>query len=796
MADPVAVDDIGLPDYEINEDQILRINSAKGVLDNDTDADGDALAASVSSNPKNPLFDFKTNGSFVYDARYHGVLYLDTDGTPTLSDPGDAEVTLTNGFDSLGAGAVIYDTFTYDASDGQTSDEATASIMITGVNDDPIADDDSATVTSGGMISIDVLAGDTDVDIWPTADADNLSVEGLSDIADDGGPAGGSDNDGTDGYSITTDAGGTVSVNPATGEIEYQAADGFFGIDTFEYTVEDPSGGSDTGVVRVTVLPTNLNPDAVDDDRTVNEDAGSTTLATVLGNDTDADDAPLIAAELVDPIGSALRRVDAVGDPAAGPTGTLEDFNADGTFDYNPDGAFNTLGVGDSAYVEFDYIAYDGHGASDQATVTIEITGENDDPTGASPGAVSVYEAGLPGGSKDDPTDTEIPIVQDIDITISDVDASDTPFVAGTTGGDTTTLDGTYGTLEFLDDDTVRYTLLSAADHASVQGHNGGITDTFTVYAVDEHGGSSGPLTVTVNIIDDINFLAAVPVNDDVVFPTLDTLDDISVAFTENNDGTETYTLYSGADGQELSLVGLPEDFTLGDGRTITSSYDVNGNVVGTYVDGDGITQTFYTLTIDPDPDADGETTPVANYKFTVNEGPPTVVNEIDFSAISAGGPQEDPTVENITFNGYFLKNGTPDLTDFLNELNDFPAPNAGEDDINPNNAGGIGIGNGNIERLEVLELDFTASTASITGVQLDVQGVGGGISGSIDLIYVAIDDGAIIDTGSETTSNINVKGGETVTFEPLLEAGEEIDQFFVFIDPADVDGNDKARIN
>lgn len=806
MATPIAYDDSG--SYLVEEDEILRVNSpVSGVLGNDTDADNDALAASVLTNPKNPLFDFKTNGTFIYDARYHGILYINTDGDPTLSNFADAEFTLLNGFDSLAEGAVVYDTFTYEANDGQDGDEATVTVMITGVNDDPDAVNDAATVQQDASdldqesVVIDVLDNDTDVDIWPTADKDNFMIVGLSDIADDGGPAGGTDNNADGGYEITTDEGGTVEV--INGEIKYTALDGFFGIDTFEYTVSDPYGATDTAVVRVTVLPDNDDPVANDDVRYVDEDDGETSLASVLGNDTDSDDAPLIAAELSSP----LRRVDDQGNTIGGNTGVLADFNSDGTFDYDPNGEFENLGVGDTAYVAFDYKAYDGHGASDTATVTIEIAGENDNPTGVAPDVVQVYEAGLVGGSQDDPDDTGIPVVQDIDITIDDVDDSDTPFVAGTIGGSTTTLNGTYGTLEFLDDDTVRYTLTSNTDHAAVQGHNGGIYDDFTVYVVDEHGGYSDGLTVSVEIIDDTNFLVQVPINDDVEFDALDTLDDKTVNYVKNAYISDTFTLYAGVDGQMLQLVGLPNDFSLNDGRVIESEYYIGPNgedaVRGVYdfydeVLDEIVQKTFYTLTIDSDPDDDGDDTPEGAYTLTVFENPLKVNNPIDFSSVSAGGPVENLVVEGIEFSGFFFAGA--DLDDLVDAVENETLIDLGEgdssDDINPNNAGGIGIGNGNIDELELLEIDVTGSSGDITGIVLDLQGVGGGVADNPDLIYVVVDDGLIIDFGHVNTTNINVKGGETITIEPDLEEGEEIDQIYIAIDPEDIDFNDKVRIN
>lgn len=795
MATPIANDDLN---YTTDEDSILRVNTVSGVLSNDTDADNDALAAQIVSNPKNPLFDIKTNGSFTYDARYHGQLWVDTDGTdPTLSSVADGDVLLVNGFDSLAAGATVYDEFTYAASDGQDEDTATARVAVTGVNDAPVADDDAGTFQQGvdTSITVDTLAGDTDVDIWPVPDT--LTIVGLADLVDDTQGATDSDTTPGDGLTITTLEGGTATLNN-DGTIEYTAAPGFFGIDTIEYTVSDGNGGTDTGVVRITVLPANEAPVAGDDTRQVREDAGVTTFASVLGNDTDADDAPLIAADLVDPIGSALRSVDVNGDPLIasdpffGVTGTLVDFNADGTFGYDPDGQFESLGVGDTAYVEFDYTAYDGHGASDTATVTLEVQGENDDPTGVSPDAVKVYEAGLSTGSQNHRDENgaliaAIPTVQDIDITISDVDASDTPFVAGTTGGDKTTLVGTYGTLEFFDDDTVRYTLNTNADHVALQGHNGGIVDDFTVYVVDEHGGYSDPLTVSVQVIDDVNFLAVLPVdgNGDPI-GTLDTLDDKDVAFADGAVATDSFTLVPGADGQTLDVVGIPDEFMLADGRMVNSAVytDAAGNeaVRGTDSEGD----TFYEIEFDPDPDSDASTL-LGAYTLTMFQNPPQVVNDLDFSAISAGGPQENPVVENIGFDGGFFTDGT----DIFGTFDTTGTPNNNDDFINPNNAGGVGIGDGNIQRFEALEIDVTGSTGNVTAMELDVEGVGGGI-GEGDILWEAVDDGVVIDSGSIFLNLASQNGAQTISIDP---AGD-FDFIYVALDPEDFDSNDKMRIN
>ena len=60
--------------------------------------------------------------------------------------------------------------------------------------------------------------------------------------------------------------------------------------------------------------------------------------------------------------------------------GALLTVNNDGTFDYDPNGKFESLGVGESTTDSFTYTIDDGSGATDTATATITIDGVNDAP--------------------------------------------------------------------------------------------------------------------------------------------------------------------------------------------------------------------------------------------------------------------------------------------------------------------------------------------------------------------------------------------------------------------------------
>ncbi|MDH3668804.1 MAG: Ig-like domain-containing protein [Paracoccaceae bacterium] len=395
---PIAQNDL----YQVFEDERNAFSPAQGVLNNDSDPDGDKLAVSVSSanRPLNPLFDINTNGAFTYDTRYHGDLWVDGTHLGTPGDPaplvvsGDVNaVLLDNGFNSLADGAVITDTFTYTLFDGQAFVTATATIEVTGVNDDPVAVDDELIVGAGLMDTIDVILNDTDVDVWPTPDV--LTVASISDVNDPGPDTGESvSGSGTEIDPLMTDAGGSVFID-ASGNIKYTAATGFFGIDTIQYTVSDGNGGTDTGELRVTVTPANQDPTAVDDSYMIGEDDGATAFATVLGNDSDPDGGDDLGAQLG---GLVLTRIDNPTDmnTIGGDPGILVDFNVDGTFTYNPNGQFENLAAGESAYVAFEYDAFDAEGTPSRAKVIIEIQGANDPILANLPGQMAnVYEAGL-----------------------------------------------------------------------------------------------------------------------------------------------------------------------------------------------------------------------------------------------------------------------------------------------------------------------------------------------------------------------------------------------------------------
>ncbi len=178
-------------------------------------------------------------------------------------------------------------------------------------NDPPEAVDDMATVAVNSALLIDVLANDTD------PDGDVLSLKSVG-TAQNGSPE--------------------IEGN----RVRYTPARDFAGVDSFQYTVEDPSGATSIARVRLIIESGPIaNPD------TATAQPGQTLVIDVLANDNH-------------PQGGALT-IDSVEDPLGGTAST------DGqTVTYVSD-------VGTSGLDEFDYTVVDETGARATATITVDV---------------------------------------------------------------------------------------------------------------------------------------------------------------------------------------------------------------------------------------------------------------------------------------------------------------------------------------------------------------------------------------------------------------------------------------
>ncbi|MCP5155360.1 MAG: tandem-95 repeat protein [Ectothiorhodospiraceae bacterium] len=318
-----------------------------------TDEDSPLLLTGLLGND----FDIDAGDSFsitsVDTSALLGTLTDNLNGTYTY-DPNGA-------FESLGVLESDSTSFTYTISDGfGGTDVGTVTITVQGRNDAPIAlDDDAVSDTrlafgedeGGRNITAAILGNDTDVDA-----SDVLTVSAL-------------DTTGTLG--TVSLVGGVVTYDP-NGQFDALNT-GETATDTFSYTVSDGNGGTDTATVTVTIngsTAANQPPVAVDDDVTTDPDlafgedeGGRAITADILGNDTDADPADVLTVSAIDTTG----------------TSGLVTLVA-GVVTYDPNGAFEHLGAGESTLDVFSYTVSDGNGGTDTATVTVTIDGANDAP--------------------------------------------------------------------------------------------------------------------------------------------------------------------------------------------------------------------------------------------------------------------------------------------------------------------------------------------------------------------------------------------------------------------------------
>lgn len=146
---------------------------------------------------------------------------------------------------------------------------------------------------------------------------------------------------------------------------------------TFTYDVKNTSGSeagdwsSDSATFTVVINGENDGPVALDDVVAAIDEDQVIVNASVTGNDSDVDRLDTHTWALED--GSF---VDAAGNDAQG---SLV-FNADGTWSYDAEGAYNHLNDGESVSLSFQYAMTDNNGASSVATVSFTIDGKGTAP--------------------------------------------------------------------------------------------------------------------------------------------------------------------------------------------------------------------------------------------------------------------------------------------------------------------------------------------------------------------------------------------------------------------------------
>ena len=245
----------GLPEgfndaYATDEDTVLTVDAASGVLVNDIDPQADPLTAVIARGPSNGSLSFNADGSFTY--------------TPNANFTG-------------------VDSFTYRPDDGSSpGNTTTVTINVDPANDAPIANADNYSVDQGDTLSVPVATGllDNDAD----ADGDPLTVT-----------------------VVTGPSNGTLGLNP-DGSFSYTPDAAFAGTDSFTYVANDGTEDSAPATVVINVAAGNAAPVGRSDQFSGVEDTVLTVDAAngVLANDTDADGDPITAELVSGPYGGSL----------------------------------------------------------------------------------------------------------------------------------------------------------------------------------------------------------------------------------------------------------------------------------------------------------------------------------------------------------------------------------------------------------------------------------------------------------------------------------------------------------
>jgi predicted extracellular nuclease len=469
--DPVVVG-LNLNSAPVANDLSLSTNEEVpvGSLLAGSDADGDPLTFTLGSGPA------------------HGTLVLNADNT----------FTYTPALNYFGP-----DGFTFTVSDGRGgSDTGTVSITVAPLNDNPVANDQTFSMDENTTLNGTVTASDVDGDTLTFA-LDSAPANGtfsfdpvthsfsytpplnflgtvtfIFSVNDGAGgwdnatvtihviepnvfPVAGDQSLSTDedtplnGMLTATDGNndpltyaqasgpthGTLSITAATGAFTYTPALNYHGPDSFTFTVSDGSGGTDNGMVTLTVQAINDAP--VANDQTLSTDEDVPLNGTLTASDADGD--ALTYAQAATPA-----------------HGTLSITEATGAFTYTP--ALNWSGTDG-----FTFTVSDGHGGSDTGTVEITVGALNDAPV-AGDQTLSTNE------------DTQLTGL----VSASDVDSTVLTYTqaSGPAHG-TLLLDGASG----------------AFTYTPALNYNG--PDSFTFTASDGYLTDTGTVTITVNPVND-----------------------------------------------------------------------------------------------------------------------------------------------------------------------------------------------------------------------------------------------------------------------------------------------------
>ena len=386
---PTAQDDVATApeDRPVVSGNVISDDTGIGV---DTDPDGDVLSV-AEVNGDAALVGQPVAGTA------GGDFTINLDGSYSFDPSGD--------FEYLAQGETVTTSVTYLVSDNEGgTDLATVTVTIEGANDAPIPVDPSQ--PAGPSDPTDPSDPQDPRD--PPVDLENYIP---AQVGDDSAPFTPfdltpyfGDPDGTDEVTLSVDPADLpegLVFDPTTGILSGTPSSdasqgGMDGVYTIAVTATDPSGETFTTNLEVTI--NNPAPVALDDFEFTDEDTvlSNSVISNINGVDRDPD-------------GDAINVSQVNGMPIVSgavitlPSGALLTMNDDGTYDYNPNGQFEGLAVGEAAVDSFIYQITDNQGGVSEATVTLTIEGVNDAPIPVDPSQ--------PAGPSDpmDPSDPQDP---------------------------------------------------------------------------------------------------------------------------------------------------------------------------------------------------------------------------------------------------------------------------------------------------------------------------------------------------------------------------------------------------
>ncbi len=383
--------------------------------------------------------------------------------------------------------------FTVTDSEGITSAAANAVITVTSVNDAPIATPTTATTAEETPVTVSLGGTDVDGTIASITVTTLPTTEGVLYYADGITPV-----------STTT----PLTALEAAGLV-FKPALNFYGTVTITFTVLDNQGLVSAAPANAVITVTSVN-----DAPTANPDIapvtivesgvnpGNTAVAgtpsatgNVLTNDTDVDAPDTKTVTIVN--GTAVAGSITI-------VGTYGDLtiNAAGAYTYTLDNtrtATQALAQGAAVSEVFNYTMQDTAGATSSSTLTVNITGTNDQPVAAADVA-AVTEAGAAGGG----TPTALGNVLTNDTDIDTGDTQTLTLVNGTAIAGSTVITGIYGDLTI--DATGAYTYALDNTRAATQALAEGaiVTEVFNYTMKDSNNATaSSTLTVTVTGAND-----------------------------------------------------------------------------------------------------------------------------------------------------------------------------------------------------------------------------------------------------------------------------------------------------